>query len=74
MLDTPTLRRHLDESETDEASSDVTVRMIDFPTVVTAPEGGGLDTNYLQGLDLLIGDLKAFLAAHGPAAAAASKG
>ncbi len=39
--------------------------MIDFPTVVTAPEGGqGLDTNYLDGLALLMGDLRAFIEKH----------
>jgi hypothetical protein len=42
----------------------VTVRMIDFPTVVDAPDKGGLDTNYLEGLALLMSDLAAFVKTH----------
>ncbi len=39
--------------------------MIDFPTVVATPDGGqALDTNYLEGLALLMGDLRHFIEKH----------
>ncbi len=39
----------------------MTVKMIDFPTVVAAPDQG-VDKNYLDGLALLISDLAQFIA------------
>lgn len=40
----------------------MTVKMIDFPTVVAAPDQGGIDKNYLDGLALLMSDLARFIA------------
>jgi hypothetical protein len=49
----------------EESHNDVTIRMIDFPTVVAAPDDGQqVDTNYLSGLALLMGDLQEFIERH----------
>ena len=60
----PNVQRQLEEeSETDEAQNDVIVKMIDFPHVVPS-ETKEPDRNYLDGLELLMADLKLFILKH----------
>ena len=60
----PSVQRQLqDESETDEAQNDSIVRMIDFPHVVPSKKKE-VDRNYLDGLDLLVADLRKFILKH----------
>lgn len=63
VADPETQRQIQDESETDEATNDSVVRMIDFPHVVPS-KAKEVDRNYLDGLELLIGDLNSFIEKH----------